>query len=248
MLETRNRKQYGSSRGHVTRRHRKHLKPEYSTGRPHKCQCDLYCDRTAAAGQAFCKYHLRRCTTSSPLSGWEPDYDPNFWNYKTSLRETHNCFSYAMNILDRLQMRKCRKKGCNVPFHQPGAYSGYRPFSDERSKTCPNMVARILGDNNNLTMTEFGSACPNGTSKIALVLDESDDYHYLRQDSNGFWSHKPGSTKIKNVDAYGHMIWNPQLANYNYNEAGNSTLNYNVFCSYFCVPRNVKLHLAVDSH
>jgi hypothetical protein len=108
------------------------------------------------------------------------------------------------------------------------------------------MIARILGDNSVLKMSDFFSMCPTGTSKIALILDESDDYHYLRQDSNGYWSHKPGSTKIKNVDAYGHMIWNPQLANYNYKAAGNSTLNYNIFCSFLCVPRNVKLNMSID--
>jgi hypothetical protein len=237
----------GQHRHNITKRKsRVALNPRYATGRPHKCQCNIYCNRNAVSGQAFCKFHLKHCTTTSPLSGSEPDYDPHFWNYKMSLRETHNCFSYAMNIIDKSQIIKCRKKNCNIPFHQPGAYSGYRPFSNSRPKTCPNMLARILGDNNNLTISDFGSICPTGTSKIALILDESDDYHYLRQDSNGFWSHKPGSTKIKNVDAYDHLIWNPQLANYNYDEAGNSTLNYNIFCSYFCVPRNVKLNLAVD--
>ena len=248
MLQTRNKRHYGRRITHRRRSPLAPIKARYATGRPHKCQCDTSCNQNAVAGQAFCKFHLKRCSTNSPMSGWEPDYDPHFWNYKMPLRETHNCFSYAMNILDRLQMKKCRKKGCNVSFHQPGAYSGYRAFSESRPKTCPNMVARILGDNNTLTMSKFDSVCPNGTSKIALILDESDDYHYLRQDSNGFWSHKPGSTKIKNVDAYGHIIWNPQLANYNYNEAGNSSLNYNIFCSYFCVPRNVKLNLATDSN
>jgi len=223
-----------------------HIKAIHATAKPHQCQCDRMCHKPALSGRAFCRAHAKHCPIPSPLSGWEPDYDPNFWNLRKAVRETHNCFSYAMNILDKAQLKKCKKDNCNVSFPQPGAYSGYRPFSDDRSKTCPNMIARILGDNSVLKMSDFFSMCPTGTSKIALILDESDDYHYLRQDSNGYWSHKPGSTKIKNVDAYGHMIWNPQLANYNYKAAGNSTLNYNIFCSFLCVPRNVKLNMSID--
>jgi hypothetical protein len=92
-------------------------------------------------------------------------------------------------------------------------------------------------------MTDYGSVCPTGTSKIALIIDESDDYHFIRQDSNGYWSHKPGARKVTKMDAAGHLIWNPKLANYNYTKDGNSTLNYDIFCSYFCVPRGVPLYL-----
>ena len=242
MLTRRNRPRHAN-----TARAKRPLNPPLSTGMtPHQCQCDGACKNRAVAGQAFCRAHARKCPNPSHLSGSEPDYEPNLWNLNKALRETHNCFSYAMNLLDKAQLRKCKKRNCDVHLPQPGAYSGHRPFSDGRPKTCPNMVARILGDNRGMKISNFTDKCPAGASKIALILDESDDYHYLRQDSNGYWSHKPGSTSIKNVDAYGHMIWNPQLANYNYKATGKSSLNYDIFCLFMCVPRNVKLHMSVD--
>jgi hypothetical protein len=57
------------------------------------------------------------------------------------------------------------------------------------------------------------------------------DYHWYRLDNNCFWSHKPGSTDARNVDASGNPITNPEAANRDY-----GTLNYTDFCGYFYVP------------
>ncbi len=43
-----------------------------------------------------------------------------------------------------------------------------------------------------------------------------EDYHWLRQDSNGKWSHKRGLDPVTNTDASGNLINNPQVANMNY--------------------------------
>lgn len=106
------------------------------------------------------------------------------------------------------------------------------------------MVARILGDNPNVEMTTFEEKCPAGTSKIALVVDESDDYHFFRQDSNGYWSHKPGARRVTNLDAAGNKIWDPHLAHLDYT-SNEGSLNYDLFCSYMCVPRTTPLYLRV---
>jgi hypothetical protein len=149
-----------------------------------------------------------------------------------------------MNVFDKRQVAKCKsKEDCDAPFPQPGLASGHNRFSEKRPKTCPNMLARIFGDNPNVQMVDYTSKCPDGYSKIALILDESEDYHFLRQDSNGYWSHKPGARKVKNTDAYGHRIRDPRLANYNYVLSDESILNYDVFCSYLCVPRNRPLYM-----
>ena len=185
---------------------------------------------------------MDKCPRISPLSGCEPAYDPKKWNKKIEVRETHNCYSYAMNVNDPKQVAKCKgKKECNAPFHQPGEPSKYDGFSSEKPKTCPNMIVRMLGDNPNITMATFEQKCPTGTSKIALVVDESDDYHYLRQDKGQFWSQKSGARPVTNLDADGHEIWDPQLCNLDYTSEG--VLNYNYFCAYMCVPREKPLYL-----
>jgi hypothetical protein len=149
-----------------------------------------------------------------------------------------------MNINDPGQIEQCmdNSEECNAPFHQPGSPSGYEGFSSKKLKTCPNMVARLLGDNPDLRMTTFETRCPANTSKIALVVDPKEDYHFLRQDSNMLWSHKAGARPVKNVDAAKSTIWDPQAAFLDYEGDGGS-LNYSVFCAYLCVPRTKKLYL-----
>jgi len=150
-----------------------------------------------------------------------------------------------MNIHDPKQMTSClESKNCNVPFHQPGSASGHPKFSATKQKTCSDMIGRLLGDNPMLSVTTFTAKCPAHTSKIALVVDADEDYHFFRQDSNGLWSHKPGGTAVTNKDADGRLIYDPKLANRNYDAKG-SKLNYDIFCSYMCVPRDRPLYLKI---
>lgn len=226
------------------RLHRRRTRRITHTGNKHQCQCLRTCTERVLPGKHFCRHHSIACPRISPLSGYEPHYEPKRWNTRRALRETHNCFSYAMNINDPKQIDQCtdNSENCNAPFHQPGSPSGYDHFSSKKLKTCPNMVARILGDNPDIRMTTFESRCPAHTSKIALVVDPKEDYHFLRQDSNMLWSHKAGARPVKNVDAVGHTIWDPQLSHLNYIDAG-GTLNYRIFCAYLCIPRTKKLYL-----
>jgi hypothetical protein len=190
---------------------------------------------------------MKRCPRVSPQSGWEPPYEPDHWNKKNEITDTHNCFSYAMNANDPKQIAKCKgKKFCSTGFHQPGYAAGHNAFKADRPKTCPSMVARIVGDNPNISMTKFENRCPAKTSKIALVVDESDDYHFLRQDKGGYWSQKSGARPVTNLDASKHKIWDPRLSDLNFsNHEG--VLNYDVFCSYMCVPRGQPLYLRASS-
>jgi hypothetical protein len=187
--------------------------------------------------------YTQGCPRVSPRNGWEPKYEPDRWNARKEVRETHNCFAYAMNVHDPKQFTSCLKsKNCNVPFHQPGSASGHPKFSSQKQKTCSDMVGRLLGDNPTMQVTSFTDKCPKHTSKIALVVDADEDYHFYRQDSNGMWSHKPGGTPVTDKDADGKPIYDPKLSNRNYDEKG-SKLNYDIFCSYMCVPRDRPLYL-----
>jgi hypothetical protein len=166
-------------------------------------------------------------------------YEPQAWNTRKELRETHNCFSYAMNVNDPKQIARCAgKPNCRAPFHQPGSAAGYEGFSSGKPKTCPNMFARLFGDNPGMRPVGFEEKCPRNSSKIALVVDQSDDYHFLRQDGGrGFWSQKSGAMPVTDRDAGGHKIWDPQLCDLDFRKRG-SNLNYDIFCGYLCVPRD----------
>ena len=73
--------------------------------------------------------------------------------------------------------------------------------------------------------------CESDQYKVALVVDSYDDpqiqdnqyvlnginyiepdmdYHWYRQNSNGIWSHKPGSHNVTMLDSNGLLIFDPQ--------------------------------------
>jgi hypothetical protein len=200
------------------------------------CQCMPGCKNPPLNNSPFCKDHIKFCPRRSPLTGYEPEFDPDRFNKFKGVKEAHNCFAYAF---DHIQMpKKCTKDSCPIPFHQPGRKSGYPKWSKVNGKRCPDVLARLFGDVKGLKMASFEKGCPANTSKIALVTDEDEDYHFYRQDSNGYWSHKPGATDVTHLDATKRPIYDPQLASREYSESG---LNYDNFCGYLCAPKGKKL-------
>lgn len=215
------------------------------TGKINQCQCDPHCKNKTSKNSYFCTEHLHSCNRRSPLSGYEPEYEPDVWNKNFKVKNTHNCTMYAFNAIDPKQMKKCSSKDCSPPFPQPGKASGYGGFKSGVPKTCPNLMARILGDIPNIIPIEFEQKCPPGTSKVALIGDEDEDYHWVRQDrsSNNEWSHKPGGRNVTNLDASGKKIYDPRLADFDYRKHKDGYLNYDNFCSYMCVPRITPINL-----
>jgi hypothetical protein len=68
--------------------------------------------------------------------------------------------------------------------------------------------------------------------EITLYLNKDDvDFHFYRQNRNGYWSHKPGSNLVTDRDASNRLITNPDKANRNY-----GALNYSKKCKKLCVP------------
>ena len=141
-----------------------------------------------------------------PLNGSELQYDPNLW---TTTSQSNNCYAYALN-------NQVRPGTNNVWFkQQPGEYSntsGY-PFTKQ---VLVNAVEQDFSEYNadfgtNLLFFEVSKnqACPVGTYKVALV-SFSGDYHWYRQDYDGYWSHKPGITPVKRTDNSGNLITNPK--------------------------------------
>ena len=205
------------------------------------------------ANRPWCQYHkcdfqarkTRRCRCiMSPTSGVEPVLNMDKWNNDASLKNSHNCFAYAIDTVDPEMIKDCNDDpGCNVGFPQPGYEAGYKRFADQKEKGCGDMVSRLWGDNPKVEATRFESKCPYGTSKIALIVDPKRDYHFLRQDPDGYWSHKPGALPVKRVDASLRPIIRPDRAIFLYKNK-DDPLMYTDFCGYFCVPRGKPLHMS----
>lgn len=107
---------------------------------------------------------------------------------------------------------------------------------------CDNLTAAAKADG--LQQVDCNKKCPKNSYKKALVVAPGVDYHWYRQDNNGNWSHKPGSTPATNLDAGNpsrrippKVITDPRQAERNYQPWGGP--NYSAFCGCFCCGPNV---------
>lgn len=230
------------------------------------CQCTdekgAPCSQNALDTSLFCKEH-QNCKPS-PLSGYEPPYEPEKFNNDPAVYKSFNCYSYSMNVMDPKLAGECRRnkgKDCRKLFHQPGALHGDRyALNTEARRRCDVVETLIQKDVPEIKPTTFDAVCPKGMSKIALVVDKGEDYHFYRRDKDdtemtdymrskgftdrgvGLWSHKDGSNKVKRYDALKRPIFNPETASRDYRPQG-SNLNYEDFCGFYCVPRSSDVHL-----
>jgi hypothetical protein len=180
------------------------------------------------------------------MTGAEPQYDPDRYNKDTRVQDAHNCFDYGLDVVDDEQTRQCEGKPapCEPLFHQPGGTKGLSELLQKKEGRTCHVVDRLMREDvPELTPTNFTRKCPVGKSKIALVVHPGEDYHFYRQDSDGWWSHKDGSNKVKRYDAEGQAIWNPETAARDYRPKG-SFLNYKDFCGFYCAPRRKTIKLA----
>ena len=155
----------------------------------------------------------------SPTSGSELEYDPSLWNDKSNIRNSHNCYTYAFGKI----VPKLKSKA------QPGYASGYDHINDNEYK-CPIFKKRLQKDSPGSYLEKFDNPCLPGFYKIFLALDPGNDYHWWRQNKDMYWSHKPGSTNVTNIDASGNLIKNPLKANRNYD-----SINYYKPCFFSCI-------------
>jgi hypothetical protein len=150
----------------------------------------------------------------------KPKYEPQRWNdpfqpgYSYGHQDKNNCYNYG-----------CDK--ATDSWAQPGyASSGTWPTTMD----CPTVTAGALSDG--LTARPDGSqASEHCCHTVALVIAPGQgwhDFHWYRLDDSGMWSHKPGTSAVRNVDNSGNPISDPQTA-----DRG----PYTVFCGFFTVSR-----------
>jgi len=164
----------------------------------------------------------------SPLSGSELEYNPSMWNDNYNIKNTHNCYTYALGkIVPGLDSKA-----------QPGYASGYDHIEDNEYE-CKAFRERLKKDSPGSYLEKFDNSCLPGFYKVFLALDPKNDYHWWRQNNDKMWSHKPGSTDVTNVDADGKEIKNPLIANRNYN-----SLNYYKPCFFACIYSDLARSLA----
>lgn len=168
-----------------------------------------------------------------------PVFEPERWNKNKYIRKSHNCYSYALNIIDRKLTSRCKhmikrkktkkiKGDCGVLKPQPGAYS--KTIKSRGKYNCKKVTYRMVKDNPVMKPIAKGVPCPLNYYLIAMVcIPDGSDYHFYRQDASGLWSHKNGGNVARNTDDSGNIIYDPEKA-----DRG----RYSILCGYYTVPND----------
>jgi hypothetical protein len=160
--------------------------------------------------------------------------DPTF-NENPYVRESHNCYSYFLNLKDPSAVELCKKTYSKKNIcrrSQPG-YASHYPSLQTADFNCPTIVKRTLADNPNIYKTDKNGVCGSTHYKGAIVVAPGRDYHYYRLNDEMVWTHKPGYKPSTYLDANNKVIKDPEVASRNY-----GSLNYKDFCGYVCVPQD----------
>jgi hypothetical protein len=152
-----------------------------------------------------------------PLTVNEVPYD------QPETQPYNNCYAYAFRDLELNRSGK----------PQPGFRAGLKPAPKGRYN-CNEFIKRIQLDHPDAEYKgQVMTDCEGCKYMVYLVLDvkgSKRDYHFYRQNSDGFWSHKPGSKRVAVVDAAGNKITDPSKAAHKYKE-----YDYSTPCGFFCV-------------
>jgi len=153
-----------------------------------------------------------------PMSGSEKDYYPDLWRTPSRVQSNNNCYNYALNTQvnpDTLDFDEFELIGEYSGHYDCGSSDYVVPPTKLLEYVCEDFEA--LNERHNLNKSFFEisryEACSTGAYKVALVIWLGQDYHWFRQDSSGFWSHKTGRRIVKNLDWSGNLIVDPCIAN-----------------------------------
>ena len=157
------------------------------------------------------------CATElMPTGGGEYSYNPTYWNDEANVYRS-NCYGYALNLI---------ATNTSDPYAGWLLQPGYKAGEEYTSFTKTAIIDAVEADmevfGRTIRSSTYSEAPGSNEYKIALVI-ASNDYHWYRQDSSGYWSHKPGLTDITNKDASGNLITDPRTCDRDYSYADYST-------------------------
>jgi hypothetical protein len=146
-----------------------------------------------------------------PIKGPDsvPKYDPKTDDdgcFITKQTE-NNCYAYGTDIITNT-------------FPQPGRGSGQKWSFN----TCDDMGKSSVRDGLIYNGTVLPIAPPTTGHFAALLIWPQTNFHWIRMDANGYWSHKPGGTPVRNTDNTGSPITNPSKSDF---------APWTQFCAYY---------------
>lgn len=129
----------------------------------------------------------------------------------------NNCYNYANDIVTNT-------------FAQPGRGTGHKWVTDN----CSSVTAGAKSDGLVWAGTTLPTTAPPSGHYVAMLIWPQTNFHWIRMDASKYWSHKPGSTPVRDVDDDGQRITDPSKADF---------APWTQFCGYFVsVPSRVTIN------
>jgi hypothetical protein len=182
--------------------------------------------RQKQEAQRMIDAYNKKCKDQKANEKHWPAWNEPFWDDSEHMR-VNNCKAYA--LLDRSDIKHREGKP------QPGDRGGCdgevcAPLSSDDFFHPEEIVKRMDSDYpGELIWVNYNhddGIPPCGYFKATLLIatdNERYDYHFARLDSNGYWSHKPGSSPVRNTDASGKLITDPRHADWTYDPHNEGT-------------------------
>jgi hypothetical protein len=146
-----------------------------------------------------------------PIKGPDtvPKYDPKSDDDGCFVKKQteNNCYAYGTDIVTNT-------------FPQPGRGSGKKWTLN----TCIDMGNASVRDGLIYNGTKLPKNPPEQGHFAALLIWPDTNFHWIRMDANGYWSHKPGGTPVRNKDNRDLPITDPSKSDFS---------PWTQFCSYF---------------
>jgi len=132
-------------------------------------------------------------------------YDPSRDDDGCFLKEQYynNCYDYANDVVTNT-------------FAQPGRGSGVCPPNARPcvKNTCEDVKNAAISDGLEWVGTELPTSLPPKGHYVSLHIWPNSNFHWIRMDADKYWSHKPGGTRVRNVDNDYKKITDPGKANF----------------------------------
>ena len=144
----------------------------------------------APLGTAVSAPDRPNCPGASPCVN--PAFDVSQWTSTTD-----NCYNYAANQ-------------ATGTYAQPGRAAGAMYTDLSASVVRSAAVLDVILDYEDPAADAFPD--PRNNCRIGLAVIPGVDFHFLRQDDNGNWSHKPGPRLPSDTDNSGQTISDPRIA------------------------------------
>lgn len=129
-------------------------------------------------------------------------YDNNLSNFKTVMKDTdnslvtaypcdYNCMSYALGVYDTWSLLNSFDSSYDSKLY--GAIDEEH-MADVFYECCIELEERF-----SLRRVEGPDVVLDENERMIAFRISGDDFHFARKNSDGIWTHKPGSQKIKEM-------------------------------------------------